>query len=137
MKNSVSSPTATVRDALGPLPVEDRRAALAAWLSDANAVPDSPGLRRIDGGAVVPVDELLAALQSLDEPPAEARAPASPASLASPARWRAAFGRRRPRAQGGGLKVLIRRRRDDDDDPPPCPAVAGLPVAPAGFGAAV
>ena len=131
MENSVSSPTATVRDALGPLPVEDRRAALAAWLSDANAVPDSPGLRRIDGGAVVPVDELLAALRSLDEPPAAARAPASPA------RWRAAFGRRRPRAQGGGLKVLIRRRhRDDDDDPPPCPAVAGLPVAPAAFGAA-
>ena len=131
METSVSSPRATVRDALGALPSEDRRATLAAWLSDANAVPDRPGLRRIAGGAVVPVDALLAALRALDGPPAEDPAPASRTH------WRAAFGRRRPRAQGGGLKVLIRRRRDDDDDPPPCPAVAGLPVAPAGFGVAV
>ena len=132
METKVSSPTANVRDALGALPAQDRRAVLAAWLSDANAVPDSPGLRRIDGGIVVPVDDLLAALRSLDGPCAEERA------STSPARWTAAFGRRRRRTQGGGLPVPIRRRhRDDDDDPPPCPAVAGLPVAPAGFGVAV
>lgn len=132
MENACSSPAATVSHALGALPAEDRRIALAAWLSDANAVPDSPGLRRIDGGAVVPVDDLLAALRSLDGPATEEPAPASRA------RWSTAFGRRRRKAQGEGLKVLIgRRRRDDDDDPPPCPAVAGLPVAPAGFGVAV
>ncbi len=130
MERTVSSPAASGLDGLEALPTDERRATLAAWLSDANAVPDAPGLRRIDGGAVVPVDMLLEALRKLDGPAPDATPPAGQL------RWRTAFGRRR-RAQGG-LKVLIgRRQRDDDDDPPPCPAVAGWPIAPAGLGVAV
>lgn len=116
---------------VGDRPRDEQRATLAAWLSDANAVPGSPGLRRIDGGTVVSVDALLAALRSLDGAAAEAAPAARPGGG-----WRQAFGRRRHRA--AGLRVLLRRhRRDDDDDPPPCPAVAGLPVPIAGFGVAV
>ncbi|RYB07082.1 hypothetical protein [Lichenibacterium ramalinae] len=77
-----------------------------------------------------------------DAPPAPSPAanpaarPEAEPSAAPIAGWRRAFGRRR--LQAGAVRALLRRhRRDDDDDPPPCPAVAGLPVPAAGFGAAV
>ena len=115
---------------IGDRPRDEQRATLAAWLSDANAVPGSPGLRRIHGGVVVSVDTLLAALRSLDGVTTEpATGPATGAG------WHRAFGRRRHGTAGLGVSPR-RRRRDDDDDPPPCPAVAGLPVPMAGFGVA-
>ncbi|HEX2135217.1 MAG TPA: hypothetical protein VHG30_04820 [Microvirga sp.] len=45
----------------------DKRALLAAWASDACAVEGRPALRQLpDTGAVVTVDEILAALRALD-----------------------------------------------------------------------
>ena len=44
----------------------EKREILAAWASDANAVPDAPGLRQLDSGAVVSVDAVLEALRTLD-----------------------------------------------------------------------
>lgn len=49
------------------LTVSRRRALLAHWLSDANAVRGAPGLRRSSAGVTVSVDELRAALCRLDE----------------------------------------------------------------------
>jgi hypothetical protein len=46
---------------------EVKRAILASWASDAAAVRDRPALRRpTSEGPAVPVDEVMAALQSLD-----------------------------------------------------------------------
>ena len=45
----------------------DKRALLAGWASDACAVEGRPAWRQLpDTGAVVPVDEILAALRELD-----------------------------------------------------------------------
>lgn len=89
----------------------EKREILAAWASDAHAVPDRPGLRQLDSGAVVGVDTILRALRTLDGVEGE-RMP--PKRQAGPRRRRT-------------LLPLIRtafRRRDDDDDPPPTPAAA-------------
>ena len=46
---------------------EVKRNILARWASDRFAVTDQPGLRRAPGAAkAVPVDDVLAALRSLD-----------------------------------------------------------------------
>lgn len=46
---------------------EVKRNILARWASDRFAVADQPGLRRAPGAAkAVPVDDVLAALRSLD-----------------------------------------------------------------------
>ena len=93
------------------LTTTEKREVLAAWASDARAVPDAPALRRIDGGSVVTLDAVLSALRRLD--PSEGSASARPATGAP--------GRRRltlPR-----LPIYL-RRDDDDDDPPPSPAAA-------------
>lgn len=42
-----------------------KRELLADWASDARAVPDAPGLRRLDSGALVRIDVLLEALDRL------------------------------------------------------------------------
>lgn len=115
--------TETTR-ALDALPAAERRARLAAWLSDANAVPGAPALRRIADGAVAAVDDLMAALRRLDgaegEPPADGQTRTGASRI---------FGHRRPRRPGAPLRVILKRhRRDDDDDPPPCPATAALPA---------
>ena len=50
--------------ALGP---EIKRAILASWASDAAAVKGKPALRRMPGGKrLVPFDDVMAALKSLD-----------------------------------------------------------------------
>lgn len=49
------------------LTVWRRRALLAHWLSDANAVLGMPGLRRSDAGVTTTVDDLTSALAELDE----------------------------------------------------------------------
>lgn len=48
----------------------EKRALLSSWASDSRAVESAPALRRLDSGATIPVDEILAALASLpDEVP--------------------------------------------------------------------
>jgi hypothetical protein len=49
------------------LSLNEKRAVLAAWASDACAVEAAPGLRQAPGGAnAVSVDEILEALRELD-----------------------------------------------------------------------
>lgn len=93
-----------------------KRAILASWASDANAMVDAPDLRCLSGRKAHPVslDAVLQALKQLDE---EA-APIQAQSIRGGARQE----RRRPRLSL--LRRYVRRnRRDDDDDPPPCPAL--------------
>ena len=92
----------------------EKRELLAAWASDAHGVVDSPGLRQIDSGAIVTVDEILAALRALDERGAGSRR-SSPVNTPR-------FERRRHPSLSRVLVALT--RRDDDDDPPPSPAAA-------------
>ena len=94
--------------------VDEKRAMLAAWASDAHAVENAPPLRQLDDGSVVPVDDILRALKSLEL----TADPAHDARRATPPRRRTFLSRFRP----------IRIRRDDDDEPPPCPASAMIPV---------
>ncbi len=48
----------------------EKRAILASWASDASAVTSCPGLRAIPGAkSVVPIDDILEALSSLDHSP--------------------------------------------------------------------
>ena len=48
---------------------EVKRAILASWASDAHAVDSRPALRRPPGvKRLMPVDDVLAALRSLDDP---------------------------------------------------------------------
>src|ERR1700684_146639 len=49
------------------LPLAEKRALLASWISDARAVENAPSLRRLDSGAVVEVDAILRALVLLDD----------------------------------------------------------------------
>ena len=50
------------------LTLNEKRAILASWASDACAVEAAPALRQAPGGRrVVPVDEILEALQALDK----------------------------------------------------------------------
>jgi hypothetical protein len=101
------------------LSIEDKRAFLASWASDANAVPHMPSLRQLPDGSIVKVEDILRALKALDErfDIVEGRGNRS-------ALWRLSSKRRR----GTGLRTWSRpgHGRDDDDDPPPCPAIAAV-----------
>lgn len=108
-----SDPFAVVADP--GMSVEDKRAMLADWASDARAVRDYPALRRLDTGAVVDINSVLSALKQLDEIGADHRN-----FLVKP---------------HSGLRMVDRTdhearplwqfwKDDDDDDPPPCPAAA-------------
>ena len=94
------------------LTVGEKRELLAAWASDAHAVADAPGLRQLDSGAIVSVEEVLSALRALDEP--------------SVGRGSTIPVRRVERHRRPSLSRLLvtLTRRDDDDDPPPLPAAA-------------
>ena len=49
---------------------EVKRAILASWAPDRAAVKDQPALRKPPGARrAVPIDEVFAAMRSLDEPP--------------------------------------------------------------------
>ena len=97
------------------LTTAEKREVLAAWASDAHAVVDAPGLRQLDSGAVVGVDEVLDALRALDAPGA-GHAETGPTPRVAR--------RRRPARP----RILVSlSRKDDDDDPPPSPAAA-LPL---------
>jgi hypothetical protein len=45
------------------LTLAEKREILAAWVSDANAVPDRPWLRQLESGFQVPVREIVEALK--------------------------------------------------------------------------
>jgi hypothetical protein len=53
-------PTDVTSDAT--LTIAEKRAILVSWMSDARAVGDAPSVRRLDSGAVVPLDEIRQAL---------------------------------------------------------------------------
>jgi hypothetical protein len=98
------------------LALSDKRALLASWASDALAIENSPSLRQLSSGAIVRVDDIIAALRSLD--------------LSEPRRrelvwtFSQSFARRLRRT------AVSRRhlRPDDDDDPPPSAAGARIPA---------
>ncbi len=96
------------------LTLVEKREILAAWASDANAVPDRPWLRQLESGIQVPVREIVEALKTLDSTERASR------DQRTRNRWKSS---------------------DDDDDPPPCPVSArpppgsgpgGLPLQDAG-----
>ena len=98
------------------LMLADKRALLASWASDALAVEDSPSLRQLASGAVVRVEDIIAALKSLDlnEPRREVAWTFSPPFARRPS------------------KTAVRRRNpppDNDDEPPPSAASARIPAA--------
>jgi hypothetical protein len=98
------------------LTLAEKRSLLASWASDACAVEDSPSLRQLASGAVVHVDDIVAALKSFDF-----NQPRHEVSLS----FVQSFARR-------GSQSTARRRHlrpDDDDEPPPSTAGAGIPSA--------
>jgi hypothetical protein len=97
------------------LTLADNRSLLASWASDALAVEDAPSMHRLASGAVVCVDDFIAALKSLD--PDEPRHEAAVTFFQS-------FPRRRGKPTAKRLKL----RPEDDDDPPPRAARAMIPV---------
>jgi hypothetical protein len=96
------------------LSIADKRSLLASWVSDAFSVENSPSLRQLTSGAVVRVDDIMAALKSLDEP-----------------RHEATFTVSRSFARRGGKQAARRRSRGsrNDDEPPPPAAGAGISSA--------
>ncbi len=91
----------------------EKRALLAAWASDAHAVPNRPAKRQLNSGAIVGIDAVLGALRALDatEDAAKLKLPVRrsfKAHLVPLPRW----------------CRQLRGRNDDDDDPPPCPSAA-------------
>jgi hypothetical protein len=94
--------------------LEDKRAMLADWASDARAVRDHPALRQLDSGAVVDIDAVLSALKRLDSIQGD-QTTFGIGSADSKHLERSADDRR---------KSLWNFWDDDDDDPPPCPAAA-------------
>lgn len=91
----------------------DKRAVLAAWASDAHAVPNLPTMRQLDSGAIVGIDAVLSALRALD----------AAETSAIPARGGRRIG---PKPRFTLTQRLRRRPRGEDggDDPPPCPTAA-------------
>jgi hypothetical protein len=87
-------PSAVVNDP--DLTLNEKRAILASWASDACAVDATPALRRAPGGPPVAVDDILQALRMLDRE-AQAR-------VDDPSRYRRALRRRSIDAlrSGGG-----------------------------------
>jgi hypothetical protein len=92
---------------------DGKRAMLAAWASDARAVPDRPALRQLENGTVVELDHILRALRTLDDGPPEAEPGPVLCQALDRRRRDARMSWRRPRRFPG----------HDDDDPPPCPAI--------------
>ena len=88
-----------------------KRALLASWVSDLQAVENSPALRRLDDGTELHVDDILDALKALD----------SSGQLGE--RQSAVL----PFPSHRLVRVRRRDRSDDEDDPPPAPAAMGLP----------
>lgn len=107
------------------LSTQEKRALLASWESDANAVPHLPALRQLPNGSIVKVDQIFDALKSLD-----ARDDIASTNVSLAALWQRPF----RRSQRLPLKTWYRNGRGpyDDDDPPPSPVSA--PVRPKSSG---
>lgn len=103
----------------------DKRAILASWGSDARAVEGQPALRRVDGGAVIHIDDIMRALKRLDSAPDDPQVELSrPCSIGSRTFVRRA---RATSLTGARRGRWGHRTRDDDDDPPPSAAFAVRP----------
>lgn len=100
------------------LSVDQKRAILASWASDARAVLDAPALRQLESGVVLHIDTILDALKALDADDIAAPIPLTP---------RGSFRRSRRRVYRSWIRFGSRRANDDDDDPPPTPAAARVP----------
>src|SRR4051794_6774664 len=105
-------PDQVVNDA--SLSLVAKREILASWASDARAVPDDPRLRRLDSGADVPVQDILAALRGLADETL-VRKPLRQLPLIACSRRKRGMGNR-PRC---GITP-------DDDDPGPVPSLAAF-----------
>jgi len=110
------------------LDIQRKRARLASWASDTNAVPDAPCLRRLPDGSIVKVTDLLKALCALDDRDGD-RATRGKKRHPSPQP-----DKRRQAAMRDWLRQRF-NRSNDDDDPPPCPAHAATPPRRNGGGA--
>lgn len=102
------------------LSLDEKRALLAAWASDAHAVEDEPTLRQLDNGAVVSLTEIRRAIDQLDHD--------EPKLVAEAKAW--GFPSARRHSPVGARKMKLSRRwryDDDDDDPPPSPVHAAVP----------
>ncbi len=117
VKQMVASPDDVL--AVPQLTRSEKREILASWASDARAVANAPGLRRLENGAIINLDDILEALRLLD--PVQGK-PHIPSLHDLDRRRRSRLSRWSP---------LRRRRRswDDDNDPPPAPASAGVPLS--------
>ena len=47
--------------------LDEKRALLASWASEAHAVENRPTLRKLDNGKIVPVDDILRCLKALNQ----------------------------------------------------------------------
>jgi hypothetical protein len=65
-------PLDVVRDA--DMTVAEKRSVLASWASDACAIESNPALREMASGNIVNYDEIIDALQSLDDESSETAA---------------------------------------------------------------
>ncbi|KQQ86189.1 hypothetical protein [Aureimonas sp. Leaf324] len=90
-----------------------KRAILASWASNRRAVPNRPSQRQLDSGAVVEIDEILAAICALD-------GVADGGRSGTGVRIGHGFRRGHFAANPGGR----------DDDPPPRGAAAARPFRP-------
>lgn len=99
-----------------------KRAVLASWMSDARAVENSPGLRRLDSGAIVEFDAIRRSLNSLEPPERRSR----------DGRHRPIPSHRRPSVMSRLLSRVgsLNGSNDNDDDPPPAPAGVAFPFRP-------
>jgi len=100
---------------------DEKRALLASWVSDAHAVPNTPAWRQLDNGAFVRAEEILNALQSLDDRPSSGGGEPFGSRMQTP------FRRRRRSTRWIDAAIRRKRRDDDDDDPPPTPVSSRLP----------
>lgn len=109
----------TVSDVLGhpTMSAEAKRALLASWASDIHAIPNFPGVRRLDDGSLASLAEILQALRALDGS-GEAyweNGSSAPGPLAE---------RRRQQRS----RYRLSTRWPHDDDPPPRPVAASFPA---------
>jgi hypothetical protein len=97
---------------------DDKKALLASWASDSRSVENAPGLRQLDSGALVEIDDIIRALRAIDE-----QKPAFTWHSAP----RVPYSARRPFRQLAKWRSRSRRTGSDDDGPPPSgPAAATI-----------
>lgn len=94
----------------------EKRALLASWASDANAVAHIPTLRQLPDGSIVKVDEIIRALKAMDS------VDGTVADRSHRRLWQGSF--KGPRHTSFKTWLRIQRNSDDkdgDDDSAPCP----------------